>query len=220
MFGVLAAWVVVDCDRAPARSPNDTNYVNTWSGSLPHPDRLPDPVHTVDNAGFVDNGGRTSDEVNRTQLSGMRPTDLGGQNFAATPASGWPWPLQRGWRAPTKELPAREGEARRTLVPRKVLEGGIPPTVVSAQIAEAECERDLTCAEHGERHDWPTDAKCMAGLRDRERREVEAAGCELGFDAGNVARCLMALRNTPCDVHLDSAADLNDCDAQSLCTAR
>ncbi|MBX3262609.1 MAG: hypothetical protein KIS78_15815 [Labilithrix sp.] len=49
---------------------------------------------TVDAAGFVDNGGRTSNESARTEMSGMRATETGAERPTGTPGVGLPIPIE------------------------------------------------------------------------------------------------------------------------------
>lgn len=215
---VLAAGIAANCDRAPVRSPSDENYVSTWSGRPPHPDQLPPAVHTVDNAGFVDNGGRTSSDVDRTQMSGMRATEQGSQNFSATPGPGWPWPGQAGWTTPGKELPVALGQGVAPGAP--AVESGVPASAVAQQLSEAACERDAACAQRNERHEWPNQASCLSRARERERERVETAGCGLSFDATKVSMCMAAIRSASCDTSLSRATALEACQGKNLCAQR
>jgi hypothetical protein len=194
--------VATDCDNDPARAPND---VTTTSAAIPHPAAAPSSVHTVDSTGFVDNGGRTSDEVARTEMSGMTPTEQGSERVTGTPGSGLHLPP---YRAAQRERPA-EGE--------RVAEAGVPRAIVASSLTEALCRRDATCAAERHGRDWPTPAKCLAGARDRAREEIDDAGCTTGYDVDLVTACLVAIRGTACSVHLGSAADLPACDGRRMC---
>jgi hypothetical protein len=210
MLGAIAA--AADCDRAPVRGPTD---VTTTSASFPQPGRFPASSRTLDNTGFIDNGGRSSDEVSRTEMSGMRVTEFGGQNPVGTPGSGLPLPLGPGEHWP--RLPERQTEMRP--LPARIREGGVPGSAVASSLTQATCERDAACQRAGERHDWPTGAKCLAGVRDRAREDMEASPCATGFDPSKVATCASALRATPCDLEIDSTADVAECEPEKLCRA-
>lgn len=56
----------------------------------------PTSSRTVDDAGFVDNAGRPSSETARTQMSGMRATEGGGERPTGTAGAGIPVPLLDG----------------------------------------------------------------------------------------------------------------------------
>jgi hypothetical protein len=215
----VAALVAANCDRAPARGPSD---VTTTSFSVPNPAAVPGPSHTVDNTGFVDNGGRTSDEVARTQMSGMRPTEMGSDVITGTPGSGWPFPspLEPKGRRPKVEERGEEGGGGAGRLPRARHEGGIGTQTVSSRVLQVMCERDAACRRSGERSDWPTSAACVAGLRDRVREEANAARCGDDFDAGRVGRCITDLRDLACDVHVAAPSDTSECDLSQMCFDR
>ena len=152
-----AGWVATDCDNGPARAPND---VTTTSAAVPHPGAAPSSVHTVDSTGFVDNGGRTSDEVSRTEMSGMTPTEQGSERVTGTPGSGLPLPID-----PTTPARLGRGAAQQERPARgdRVAEAGVPRTIVASSLTQALCQRDAACARAGQDHGWPTLAKCTAG---------------------------------------------------------
>jgi hypothetical protein len=84
-------------------------------------------------------------------------------------------------------------------------------------LTQATCERDAACRRTGERHDWPTAAKCIAGVRDHAREDVEANRCANGFDPSKVATCARALRATPCERTIESSTDIAECAPDKLC---
>ena len=98
----------------------------------------PAASRTVDSAGFVDNGGRPSSETARTQMSGMRATEGGGDRPTGTPGAGIPVPPLDGPRPAddTCMLQARE-RGRRALCDRE-------PTTAQLQRC-ASALRQLDC---------------------------------------------------------------------------
>lgn len=66
------------------------------SASVEDAQARPAASRTVDDAGFVDNAGRPSSETARTQMSGMRATEGGGERPTGTPGAGAPVPLLDG----------------------------------------------------------------------------------------------------------------------------
>jgi hypothetical protein len=203
-------WIATDCDNDPARGPND---VTTTSASVLHPAAAPAAVRMVDNTGFVDNGGRTDDEVARTEMSGMRPTEMGSERVTGTPGVGVPLPFVD----PTTPPRFHGLERERPVAAERVAAAGIPRTVVSGTMTQALCRRDAACARQSQDHDYPTLPKCTAGSRGRAREEIEGSGCTVGFDADRVAACLNAIRQTDCSVHLSSAGDIPACDGRLMC---
>src|SRR5688572_29577460 len=65
----------------------------TYSARQPRPDHRPPPTRTLHSTGFVDNAGRTSEQTNRTEASGMRATETGGERPTGTAGSGLPLPI-------------------------------------------------------------------------------------------------------------------------------
>src|SRR5262245_57419562 len=55
---------------------------------------------TLYNVGWVDNAGRTSEITTRSEMSGMRATEVGSEKPTGTPGSGTPLPGTGGARRP------------------------------------------------------------------------------------------------------------------------
>lgn len=90
IIAVVALVAAAGCDRAPARCPSG---VTATSASM-RPEARSSSPRTVDAAGFVDNGGRTSTDSARTEMSGMRATETGAERPTGTPGVGLPIPIE------------------------------------------------------------------------------------------------------------------------------
>lgn len=209
-FGVLLA--AAGCDRALARGPGDVT--TTRATVTPRPESLPAATHTVDASGFVDNGGRFAEDRVRTEMSGMRVTEMGAQRVTGTPGSGLPVPFL------DPKTPARPRERPIPDMPGRATAAGAPSEAVAGRIAEAQCDRARSCGRVGGDKAWPSAVTCMEGSTSIAREELGSAGCPDGFDAEVVASCLSALRLAACNARVDSLAALPECNPRSLCLAR
>src|SRR4051794_24995803 len=93
---VLVSALLAVAAIATACGPSDAirlSQTSTTSVSVPRPAASGITTRTIDNAGFVDNAGHTTDEVIRSQMSGMRVTELGSERITGTPGSGAPIPI-------------------------------------------------------------------------------------------------------------------------------
>jgi len=204
IVAVGAAVVAAGCDRAPARSPTG---VTTTSA---RPDARPAPVRTVDNTGFVDNAGRSSNERARTELSGMRATETGTEVPTGTPGSGLPLPIEPSAPAEGDERPPEEGASST----------GAPAEAVVGRAAQALCDYAMSCGRVGKGAEWPSLAACTGKVRASVRGDLSQAGCPLAFDATAVASCLSAIRLAPCDQRIERLGTLNACEPATLCVDR
>jgi hypothetical protein len=189
--------------------------VTTRAATLPNPAAVPPPTHTVDNAGFVDNGGRTSDEVARTQLSGMRATEMGSQRLTGTPASGLPIP---GLDPPT---PKREPEEMpRPRVAEPSVTAGAPNASLVGRLVQAVCDHETVCGHVGPSRRWGSSAACAEGVREPVRADVDATECLDGLDAAAVSACLTTLRRASCESAPQKPSALRPCEPRTLCLSR
>ena len=207
---LVVAGVVSACDRAPARGPTD---VTTTSARTPEPASLPPASHVVDAAGSVDSGGRTSDETNRSQFSGMRATETGGQVPTGTPGSGLPLPIEANPKPSESERIQRQKPV--TAGPPK----GAPSDLVIGRVAEAWCDREQFCGKVGEGKTWKSGASCIDRHRPDVRASIENASCPNGFDSAALSNCLNGLRRAECSVDVSRVDSVNECNLGSLCLA-
>ena len=213
IFPTLLAFagVVAACDRAPARAPTD---VTTTSASFPDPASLPPPSHSVTSAGSADNDGKTSDGTSRSEFSGMRPTEVGGQSPTGTPGSGFPLPIERN---------PKPSESERVQRQRPVTAGppkGAPSELVIDRVAEAWCDREQFCGRVGEGKTWKSGASCIDRHRPDVRASIDSATCPNGFDAAALSNCLNGLRRAECSTDISRVDAINECNLGSLCLAR
>jgi len=152
----------------------------------PRPDRTPASSRTIDSAGFVDNGGRTSEMHARSETSGMRATETGSERTTGTPGSGLPL---------SRSQPRTSGEAPRT----DRGDPGVPGEAVVGRLAEAMCDREAVCGHVGETKRWRSARACTDGMREQAHARVDAARCADAFDPTAVANCLGAVRRAACD---------------------
>jgi hypothetical protein len=204
------------CDRAPARDVTLTSASARGSGNDNRPDQLPPASHTVDSDGFVDNAGRTSNERNRTEASGMRATETGSQVPTGTPGSGLPLPFGPGEvrREPSRETPANRW-ALGTPQP-----GGASARVVAQKMARAYCDREWSCGRISVADAWASKARCMERIDSRFYEDLGAAGCPDAFDPNVVPACLSSIRERACDVKIENLASVSQCTPNTLCLPR
>jgi hypothetical protein len=171
VIAILAVGSGVFCDCAPTLTP---------AGS-----------RTSDASGFVDNGGRFLEERARTEMSGVRVTELGAERTTGTPGSGWPLPIEATGkpRRPERASPA-------TPILGQI--AGQSASTVVERIASAQCDLEESCEHIGEGKAWPTHASCMAEIRERIRSEAEEAQCAEGFDTTAVGNCVATIRTASC----------------------
>jgi hypothetical protein len=197
------------CDRPPVRAIHD---VTTTSGALPRPVALPPPSRTTDSTGFVDNAGRTSDQRDRTEASGMRPTETGAQAPTGTPGSGFPMPLEPPQPAPPAEAPRPD---RMAIGPVPADEGTVVRAVLD-EVTVAYCERELACGRI-----VPSEGfGCTRTIATRYREDLGRAECPFSFDIDSVVSCTSAIRATPCDVPADDLSEVPECKPETMCLPR
>lgn len=174
-------------------------------------------TRTIDNAGFVDNGGRTSDETNRSQMSGMRATEAGSERPTGTPGSGTPIPIP----TPGRAAPPNRGEgagAASSEGGKTVPSTGGPVVEAGERLARARCDHDTTCNRIGRGRSWETQAQCFADERERVGEAMPGLGCSRGIANVQLAICLNALRGQACNDRSGDLAALPECMPSALCS--
>lgn len=170
---------------------------------------------TIDNAGFVDNAGRTSTETARTDLSGMRATEVGSERVTGTPGTGAPVPpfdpTGPGARATEGEGAGASRSQRGTSGPPA---SGAPPETVVGRVAQARCDQATTCGRS-----TSTEA-CMMPERPKARADVERAACPNGIDTVQLGLCLASIRQLDCGARAGALDDVEACRASALCAPR
>lgn len=187
----------------------------TTGAAAPGPASTVATTRTVDNAGFVDNGGRTSDMTSRSEMSGMRGTEAGGERPTGTPGSGTPWPFQtKGSRVTTGEgAGAASSERGTSTIPST----GGPVAEAVGRLAQARCDRDTSCNRIGRGRTWPTQDACLAHQRERLAPAASALGCARGVDGVQLGMCLNAVRAQACDDLRVELTALPECAENALC---
>jgi hypothetical protein len=186
----------------------------TLTSGETHPSPPPQS-RTVDDSGFVDNAGRSSQEggsrpttsgVRAAETSADRPTgtNTGAPNGARTGSAGPP----EG--AETAQAPA--SGPRVTPLDRAPLAGWAD---VPARVGRALCDHASVCSRVGHGRTWPSDGACVSAMRARAATELEADACEIGVTP--LASCLTAIRAAPCGEALDSLGALTECRDTALC---
>ena len=206
-----ACAVATACDGG-ARGP-DARAALT-SANAPPPASTAVSSRTIDNAGFVDNGGRTSDMTGRSEMSGMRGTEAGSERPTGTPGSGLPL------RVPSKAARTDIGEgagAATSETGASTPSAGGPPSEAVARLARARCDRETSCTRVGPGRAWATQDSCVAKQRERVGAAVSAMSCPHGIDNVQLGTCLNALRGQACADRRGDLALLPDCATNALC---
>jgi len=188
------------------------------TSATPRPEATVPTTRTIDNAGFVDNGGRTSDETNRSEMSGMRATEAGSERPTGTPGSGTPIPIPTPRGAappPTRGEGAGAASSERGTT---VTSTGGPVVEAGERLARARCDRETTCNRIGRGRAWATQDQCFASQRERVGDAVSALGCPHGIDNVQLAICLNALRGQACSDGSGDLSVLPECMASALCS--
>lgn len=163
----------------------------------------PPGSRTIDNAGWVDAAGRTSSETNRTELSGMRATEVGAERPTGTPGSGFSTDTAR---AVIGEKPSDRASTG----------AGIPKTDIVGRVVSAYCDRESVCDHVGDGKRWSRAQGCEEETRPAVLARIDATACERGVQASALAVCLTTLRDRACDDGRP-AAELPECAADRLC---
>ena len=196
----VAVLLVGACERTDAGRPAQTT---TTAWTVPRPEATGTTKHTIDNTGFIDNGGRSSDMTTRSEMSGMRATEAGGERPTGTPGSGLPLPippsepprslqeaLEEGTRSPTD---SPRGSRRSTSAP----ESGLSPEN-AYRVARARCDRETACSRVGAGRTWATQDSCVTDQRERVGADFASLSCPRGLAPMELGACLNAVRVRPC----------------------
>ncbi len=179
---VLSALSLVACVKDDDRRATATTLTNATVRS----------GHSADNAGYIDNGGRTSDETAPTELSGARPTENAGRPPAESPRT-----------APLPTAPAAPPKVETSFDDR------------SQRISRAICDRETFCSRVGEGRTFRSQDDCTVQFNPTAKGFVEAAGCQKGVDDTQLASCLAAVRQLSCTGENQSLQNLPSC--RSIC---
>lgn len=191
-------FLLAACGRGPER-------VVTTSATAPA--AVPTGSKTIDSTGWVDNAGRTSDQRARTEMSGMRATETGGERPTGTPGSGIPLP-GTGARAASERGDAPDDDV-----------SGAPPETVIGRIARARCDHQVVCGRVGPTAPWRSDGECMDALRRSVRDELTHEACPKGVRAGALAACLATVRTRACSSSAERLETVPPCTRDALCAA-
>lgn len=203
----------------PGRVDRDATKSATDLSTLPAPATTGVPSRTVDSTGFVDNAGRTSDMTARTELSGMRATEVGSVFPTGTPGSGAPLPIEPRPEAPRVGEGAGAGDSIRG-TEQDVTISGIPWLAAVPGLARARCDREVVCGRVGADEVFESADACVMAARAAVRDELFDAECPEGIDRVQLAICLNAVRRAPCDASLDAPAIATECSRTALCMPR
>ena len=183
----LLPLVALACGGSQSKGTTQTTSARSLAAGSPN-------TRTVDNAGYVDPGGRT-----RQVSAGAAPAPVG--RGAAV--------------APTRpESPGGVGVApseSRRLTP--------PPadaTEFNERAARALCDRETFCDRIGASKRFESEGACMADKRDRVRSALGEAACD-EIRGDRVASCLTAIRGAACGEPRDRQDPPVECGRTALC---
>jgi hypothetical protein len=191
LLGTLSGHALV-CTGCQSTSTTRTTSAQTYASGSPD-------LRTVDNAGYVDPGGRTG----QVSAGGASTTGRGGN----------------GVPPPHREYPTESGTAESV----ESATGGAPtvraaasadPTEFTERAARALCDRETYCGRIGKGKTFESADACMVGKRERVRGALREASCSQLRGEG-VAQCLTAIRGASCG--LVETQPPPACAAQALC---
>jgi hypothetical protein len=210
LFLIVA--VVTACERGGER-PGALTAIT--GAPAPRPDTTVPTTRTIDNAGFVDNAGHTTDETVRSEFSGMRATEAGSERITGTPGYGVPLPIE-------PKIPRRSGEA--TGASGETAPAGGPATTTAevdeaiARVARARCDRETTCNRVGPSHRWGSTSSCLVQERMHTRQEMSHYACGRGVDMVPLGTCLATIRALRCEVGSVALDSTPECVEGALCS--
>jgi hypothetical protein len=215
---VLVLPVAAAVASGACNGPDVNRPVQTLSGVIPRPEATGVTKHTIDNTGFIDNGGRSSEMTTRSEMSGMRATEAGGERPTGTPGSGTPVPLPES--APPQSVEeAFEGGRIPKASPRGSLptRAGGPSIETGQRLARARCDRETACSRVGVGHPWATQESCLADQREHVSADFASLSCARGIDSIQLGACLNAMRVRPCGETGPEMDTVSECRSSALC---
>lgn len=167
LVAIVAALACSGSRRASSTRPSSAQMQAAGSPSL----------RTVDNAGYVDPGGRTS------QVSaGVAPAQVGRGNGVA----------------PTERERPSGGPGTPPAPPSSApVPAAADTTDFTERAARALCDRETYCGRIGAGKAFESADACMAEKRRRVHRALDEASCE-EIRGDRVAACLTAIRGAAC----------------------
>lgn len=191
LLGVLAG-CALPCAGCPSTSSTRTTSAQKLAAGSRD-------SRTIDNAGYVDPGGRTG------EVSTGRTATVG-----AARGDGVPPPRRE---QPTgSATPQGDSEA----APTGLVSASGDPTEFTARAARALCDRETYCGRIGVGKAFESDDACMVGKRERVGRAISDASCrELRGEA--IAKCLSAIRGAACGAAAAPLQPPPACAAPALC---
>jgi hypothetical protein len=87
-----------------------------------------------------------------------------------------------------------------------------------ARIADARCEREVSCENVGTHKKFATRQVCVEDARQSESNDLQGANCASGVDDGQLDKCLTSIRGQPCASAIASTIQLDACRASLLCS--
>jgi hypothetical protein len=192
LYASLAVCGLVGC--ASSRQPSSAQLTSAGSPEL----------RTVDNAGYVDPGGRT-----RQVSAGSAPAPVGRGNGiaptlpeSATQSSGATEESSAGLpeRASPIAAPADSSE-------------------LHERASRALCDREVYCERLGAGRPYESQDACMTDKRVRVRRALDRAPCT-EFRGDRVTACLGAIRAAPCGRPDEPIPPPSSCTKDVLCAER
>lgn len=155
-------------------------------------------LRTVDNAGYVDPGGRTRQVSAGT---GPSPVDRGGNGTA---------PRQR-------ERPSTGESAAPAPRPSGPSPAPADASELIERAARALCDRETYCGQIGAGRAFESADACIAEKRDRVHRALDEAACTDEIRGDRVAACLSAIRKAACGPPGVTLQPPAACTAHALC---
>ena len=190
---------VLACSSSRSASGTKATHAQKYAPGSPE-------LRTVDNAGFVDPGGRTH-EVS-AGVYGNPPTEY--REAVPPPQREEPSKAksksESGSEAPTPSAPA---------APASPASPASDPSEFTGRAARALCDRESYCGRVGAGKAFESAETCMAEKRERVHHAISEASCELRGD--RISACLTAIRGAACGAPATPLQPPTDCTAPVLC---
>jgi hypothetical protein len=193
LLGALVVGHVLACSSSSRPAGTQTTSAEKYAAGSPE-------LRTVDNAGYVDPGGRTR------QVSA-------GTGAAPVGTNGGAPPPHREEPSGSASAPGTEGAAATPMGPAPAASD---PADFAERAARALCDRETYCDHIGAGKQYESGDACMVEKRDRVRSAISSSSCrEIRGD--RISSCLTAIRGAACGppaTRLDPPAA---CTAPALC---